>query len=176
VKLKLIFVCLAIALVQATPLNAQSVSPAGFYSKKRGGAGEMRVHKAGADWRIFLTAGGIPRPRGLTDADCALIVVGEIEGNTFQGEVKYELDVSDLEAQREALLDYLKGGSSKPSSDIDVEAGLKMTITFAPQSATVNHADLGEGPKVCTAHTGIFGRYTKDRIRCSTLLQYNCPR
>jgi len=139
-------------------------SPAGHYTKKRGGAGEMRVQKAGADWRIFVNAGGIPRPRGATDADCALIVVGAIEGNTFQGEVKYDLDPSELEAQRKAVLDYLNGGSSKPSSDIDVEAGLKMTITFAPQSATVHDVDWGPG-KACTEHTGIFGRYMKDRQR-----------
>ena len=43
VKLKLIFVCLAIALAQITPLNAQAVSPPGHYSKKSGGAGEMAI-------------------------------------------------------------------------------------------------------------------------------------
>ena len=105
-----------------------------------------------------------------------LIVVGAIEGNTFQGEVKYDLDTPQLEAQRKVVLDYLNGGSSKPSSNIDVEAGVKMTITFAPKSATVNDVDWGFPPKVCTPRTGIFGRYTKDRIRCSTLLQYYCPR
>src|SRR5262245_57398592 len=114
-----------------------------------------------ARWRR-RNAGGIPRPRGLTAADCALIVVGTIERNTFQGEVKYELDASELEAQRKAVLDYLKGGSS--SSDINVEPDLMMSITFAPQSATVNDVDWGpRGP--CPEHTGIFGRYTKDRSR-----------
>src|SRR5215510_9546940 len=161
-KLKLLFVSVAITLAQITPSDAQSISPAGHYTKKRGGAGEMWVQKAGTEWRIFVNAGGIPKPRGLTAADCALIVVGTIERNTFQGEVKYELDASELEAQRKAVLDYLKGGSSKPSSDIDVEPDLVMSITFAPQSATVNDVDWGpRGP--CPEHTGIFGRYTKEK-------------
>src|SRR5215831_8689233 len=112
-KLKLLLVSVAIALAQITPSDAQSVSPAGHYTKKRGGAGEIRAQKVGAEWRIFVNAGGIPRPRGRTAADCALIAVGAIEGNTFQGEVKYELDVAELEAQRTAVLDYLKGGSSR---------------------------------------------------------------
>jgi hypothetical protein len=162
VKLKLIFVCLAIALAQITPSDAQSISPAGHYTKKRYGPGDLWVQKAGAEWRIFVNAGGIPRPRGRTAPDCAVIAVGAIEGNTFQGEVKYGLDGPELEAQRKAVLDYVKGGSSKPGSDIDVEAGLKMTITFAPQTATVNDVDWGaRGP--CPEQTGIFGRYTKDR-------------
>jgi len=161
-KLKLISGCLAIALVHITPSNAKSVSPAGHYTKKRGGPGEVWVQKAGAEWRILVNAAGIPRPRGRTAADCALIVIGTIERNTFQGEVKYELDASELEAQRKAVLDYLKGGSSKPSSDIDVEPDLVMSITFAPQSATVNDVDWGpRGP--CPEHTGIFGRYTKEK-------------
>src|SRR5215813_7650703 len=117
-KLKLLFVSVAIALAQITPSDAQSISPAGHYTKKRGGAGEMWVQKAGAEWRIFVSACGIPRG-GATAADCAMIVVGTIERNTFQGEVKYELYTSELEAQRKAVLDYLKGGSS--SSDINVE-------------------------------------------------------
>jgi hypothetical protein len=89
VKLKLMFACLAIASVQITPLNAQSVSPEGHYTKKAGGPGEMRVEKSEGGWRVFVVAGGIPRPRGLTAADCALVAVGAIEGNTFQGEIKY---------------------------------------------------------------------------------------
>src|SRR5262245_2057348 len=109
-KLKLLFVSLAIALAQITSSDAQSISPAGYYTKKRGGPGEMRVQKAGGEWRIFVNAGGIPRPRGLTAADCALLVVGAIEGNTFQGEVKYDLDTSELKARRKAVLDYLNGG------------------------------------------------------------------
>src|SRR5215467_8757804 len=103
-KLKLISGCLAIALVHITPSNAKSVSPGGHYTKKRGGPGEVWVQKAGAEWRILVNAAGIPRPRGRTAADCALIVVGTIERNTFQGEVKYELDASELEAQRKAVL------------------------------------------------------------------------
>jgi hypothetical protein len=91
VKLKLISGCLAIALVvQSTASDAQPVSPAGHYTKKRYGPGEMWVQKAGAEWRIFVWAGGYPRGPGgsLTAADCALIAVGAIEGHTFQGEVK----------------------------------------------------------------------------------------
>jgi hypothetical protein len=56
----LIFVCLAIALMQITPLNAQSVSPAGHYSKRSGGAGEMRVKKSENGWRVFVNAAGVP--------------------------------------------------------------------------------------------------------------------
>jgi hypothetical protein len=161
VKLKLIFVCLAIALAQITPSDAQSISPAGHYTKKRYGPGDLWVQKAGAEWRIFVWAGGVPRGPATTQ-DCALIAVGAIEGKTFQGEVKYDFDASEFKAQRKAGLDYLKGGSSKPSSanSDDVEAGLKMTITFAPQSATVNDVDW-EAP--CPKHAGIFGRYTKRR-------------
>ena len=74
-KLKLIFVCLAIALVQITPLNAQAVSPPGHYSKKSGGAGEMRVEKSEGDWRIFVIAGGVGCQvlRGLTDVTQRLL-------------------------------------------------------------------------------------------------------
>jgi hypothetical protein len=167
-KLKLLFVSVAIALAQIAPSDAQSISPAGYYTKKRGGPGEMRVQKVGAEWRIFINAAGYPRPRGLTGPDCALIAVGAIEGNTFQGEVKYGLDTSELKAQRNAVLDYLKGDSSKPSSDIDVEAGVKMTITFTTQSATVNDVDWSAEQDPCTPHTGIFGRYTKDQKRLLT--------
>jgi len=142
-KLKLIFASLAIALVQITPLNAQSVSSAGHYTKKRGGAGEMRVEKTGEGWRVFVSAGGIPRG-GATAADCALIAVGAIKGNTFQGEIKYNLDPSD----------------AKPSPDNAVEAGHKMTVTFAPQSATLTAADVVD---ICPVGTGIFGGYTKGR-------------
>ena len=166
-KPKLLFVSLAIALAQIAPSDAQSISPTGYYTKKRGGPGQMRVQKVGAEWRIFITAAGYPRG-GRTDPDCALIAVGEIEGNTFQGEVKYSLDTSELKAQRNAVLDYLKGGSSKPSSDIDVEAGVKMTITFTTQSATVNDVDWSAEQSPCTPHTGIFGRYTKDQKRLLT--------
>jgi hypothetical protein len=165
VKLKLIFVCLAIALVQITPSDAQSISPAGHYNKKRGGPGEMWVQKAGAEWRTFVNAAGYPRGPGgsLTAADCGLIVVGAIEGKTFQGEIKYIFDVLGA-PQREAVLDYLKGGSSKPSLD-DVEAGHKLTITFAPQSATLPDGQFSVVEAGCPQHTGLLGRYTKDRNR-----------
>ncbi len=84
-KLKLILVCLAIALVQITPSDAQSISPAGHYTyNRRGQLGEMRVQKAGAEWRVFVLAGGAPRGPA-TAADCGLIAAGAIEGKTFQG-------------------------------------------------------------------------------------------
>jgi hypothetical protein len=167
-KLTLVLVSLAIPLAQIAPSDAQSISPAGHYTKKRGGPGEMRVQKVGAEWRIFVGAGGYPRPRGLTASDCDLIAVGAIEGDTFQGEVKYSLAPPELKAQRKAMLDYLKGGSSKLSSGIDVEAGVKMTITFTTQSATVNDVDWSAEQDPCTPHTGIFGRYTKDQKRLLT--------
>ena len=130
-KLKLISGCLAIALMQIAPSNAQSVSPAGHYTyNRRGQLGEMRVQKVGAEWRIFVIAAGAPRGPA-TAADCGLLAVGAIEGKTFQGEIKYIFDNTDSNA----ALDYLKGGNSKPN-DIDVEAGHKITITFAPQSAS----------------------------------------
>jgi hypothetical protein len=50
--------------------------------------GEMRVEKSEGGWRVFVVAGGEPRG-GATAADCALVAVGAIEGNTFQGEIKY---------------------------------------------------------------------------------------
>jgi hypothetical protein len=140
-KLKLIFVCLAVALVQITSLNAQSLSPASHYTKKRGGAGEMRVQKTGEGWRVFVDAGGIPRG-GATTADCVLIAVGEIKGNTFQGEIKNQLGTAD----------------DKPSPDNAVESGHKLTITFAPEVATVTAADV---EFICGGGTGIFGRYTR---------------
>ena len=160
-KLKLISGCLAIALVQITPLNAQATSPAGHYSKKSGGPGEMRVKKSEDGWRIFVIAAGYPRPRGLTAADCGLIAVGAIEGNTFQGEIKY---VFDNTVDRKAVLDYLKGGNSKPS-DIDVEAGHKLTVTFASQSATLPNGQSSVVAAGCPDRTGLFGRYTMDRKR-----------
>jgi hypothetical protein len=161
-KLKIIFVFLAIALAQITPLNAQAVSPAGHYSKKSGGAGEMRVEKSEGGWRIFVIAGGYPRPRGLTAADCGLIAVGAIEGNTFQGEIKY---VFDNTVDRKAALDYLKGGNSKPGDSEEAEAGHKLTITFARQSATLPDGQFSVVAAGCPDHTGLFGRYTKDRNR-----------
>ena len=142
-NLKLIFVSIAIALLQVAPLNAQSASPEGRYTKRSGGAGEMRVQKTGEDWRIFVSAGGIPRG-GATAADCTLIAVGGIKGNTFQGEIK----------------NYLEPRDAKPGPENAVDAGHKMTINFAAQSATLTAAD-----DVCGNGTGIFGRYTKDRKR-----------
>ena len=142
-KPTLMLLCLAVALVQTKPLNAQSVSPAGHYTKKSGGLGEMRVEKTPEGWRIFVSAGGIPN-RGATAADCSLIAVGAVNGNAFQGEIKYSLDPSD----------------AKPGPDNAVESGHKMTISFAPQSASVTYAEVGS---ICGERTGIFGRYTKDR-------------
>jgi len=47
VKLKLIFVGLTIGLVQITPSDAQSISPAGHYTyNRRGQLGEMRVQRS----------------------------------------------------------------------------------------------------------------------------------
>jgi hypothetical protein len=142
-KLILVFVSLAVALAQTTPSNAQSISPAGRYTKKSGGAGEMRVQKTEQGWRVFIDAGGIPRG-GATAADCILIAVGNIKDNTFQGEIKYQLGEVD----------------EKPSADNAVDSGHKMTITFAPQFATATAADLFD---LCGSHNGLFGRYTKDR-------------
>jgi hypothetical protein len=59
VKVKLISIALAGALVPITPLNAQSTSPAGHYTKKRDGEGKMRVEKTGEEWRV--TAARRPR-------------------------------------------------------------------------------------------------------------------
>ena len=150
-KLKLVSVSLAIALAQITPSNAQSISPAGHYSKKSGGPGEMRVEKSEGGWRVFVVAGGYPRPRGLTAADCGLIALGAIEGNTFQGEIKYRFDV---ERDFKTIM----------IPDNAVEAGHNLTITFAPQSATLPDGNdlVAAG---CPDHTGLFGRYTKDRKR-----------
>jgi hypothetical protein len=146
-KLKLVFASLAIALAQIPPSNAQSVSPAGHYSKKRDGAGEMRVEKSEGGWRVSVNAGGVPRPRGMTAADCGLVAVGAIEGNTFQGEIKYTTWPPDF----------------KPSPDYAVEAGHKLTITFAAQSATLPDGQYDVVAAGCPDHTGLFGRYTKDR-------------
>jgi hypothetical protein len=148
---KLLVVYLAIALAQITPSNAQSISPTGHYSKKSNGAGEMRVEKSEGGWRVFVVAGGYPRPRGLTAADCALIAVGAIEGNTFQGEIKY---LGDVERDFKTLM----------IPDHAVEAGHNLTITFASQSASLPDGNdlVAAG---CPDHTGLFGRYTKDRKR-----------
>ena len=144
-KPKPVFVSLAIAVAQITPSNAQSISPAGHYTKKSGGAGEMRVEQTGEGWRVFVTAGGIPRG-GATAADCTLIAVGPFKNNTLQGEIKYNLDTAD----------------AKPSPDNAVQSGHKMSVTFTPQFATVSAADVGD---ICGNVTGLFGRYTKDRKR-----------
>jgi hypothetical protein len=140
--LKLVFVSL-VALAQITPSNAQSVSPAGHYSKKSGGAGEMRVEQTGDGWRVFVTAGGIPRGSA-TAADCTLIAVGALKNNTLQGEIKYNLDTA----------------VAKPGPDNAVQSGHNMSVTFTPQFATVSTADVGD---ICGNGTGILGRYTKDR-------------
>jgi hypothetical protein len=150
-KLKLIFVSLAIAFVQIAPSNAQSISPAGHYTKMSGGLGEMRVEKSEGGWRVFVRAGGGERPRGLTAADCALVAVGAIEGNTFQGEIKY---LGDEERDFKTMM----------IPDNAVEAGHNLTITFAPQSATLPDGNdlVAAG---CPDHHGLLGRYTKDRKR-----------
>jgi hypothetical protein len=144
-KFKIIFVFLAIALAQITPSDAQSISPAGHYTKKRGSAGEMRVERTAEGWRVFVTAGGIPRG-GATAADCTLIVVGALKNNTLEGEIKYNLDTTD----------------ARPSPENAVEPGHKMTITLAPQLATITYAEVDT---VCGMGSGIVGRYTKDRNR-----------
>jgi hypothetical protein len=151
-KLKLIFVSLAIALVQITPSDADSVSPAGHYSKRSGGPGEMRVEKSEGGWRVFVVAGGYPRPRGLTAADCALVAAGAIEGNTFQGEIKY---LGDVQRDFKTMM----------IPDNAVEAGHNLTITFAPQSATLPDGQNDVVAAGCPDHTGLFGRYTRDRKR-----------
>jgi hypothetical protein len=149
-RLKFVLFSLAIALAQITPSNAQSISPAGHYSKKSGGPGQMRVEKSEGGWRVFVVAGGVPRPRGLTAADCALIAVGAIEGNTFQGEIKY---LGDVERDFKTMM----------IPDHAVEAGHNLTITFALQSATLPDGQYDVVAAGCPDHTGLFGRYTKDR-------------
>jgi hypothetical protein len=141
VKLKLISVALAGALMLITPLNAQSISPAGHYTKKRGGEGKMHVEKTGEGWTVFVVAGGIPKG-GATAADCTLIAAGAIKGNTFQGEIKYGGDMGD----------------EKPGPNFAVEAGHKMNIAFAPKFATLTTADAGD---ICGNGTGLFGRYDR---------------
>jgi len=142
-RVKHILASLAIALTQIMPLNAQSVSPAGHYAKKSGGAGQMRVEKMGEGWRVFVTAGGIPAS-GATAADCTLIAVGALKNNILQGEIKYNLDTAD----------------AKPGPENAVQSGHKMSVTFTPQFATVSAADVDD---ICGSGTGIFGRYTKNR-------------
>lgn len=142
-KDKLILAFIAIALMQIAPLNAQTVSPAGHYTKKSGGAGQMRVEQAAKGWRVFVTAGGIPSG-GATAADCTLIAVGALRNNVLHGEIKYNLDTSD----------------AKPSPENAVQPGHKMSITFTPQFATVSAADVDD---ICGNGTGVFGRYTKNR-------------
>jgi hypothetical protein len=142
VNLKLVSGCLAISLVQVTAVEAQPASPSGHYTKKRDGAGEMRVEKTSEGWRVFVSAGGVPRG-GATAADCTLNAVGEIKGNTFQGEIKNQ-----------------PAPDEKPGPDNAVVPGHKMTITFAPQIATLTAADVDT---LCGQGTGIFGRYTKRR-------------
>jgi len=148
-KLKLVFLSLAIAAGQITSSNAQSISPTGHYSKKSGGPGEMRVEKSDDGWRVFVVAGGYPRPRGLTAADCALVAVRAMEGKTFQGEIKY---LGDVERDFKTMM----------IPDHAVEAGHNLTITFAPQSATLPDGNdlVAAG---CPEHHGLLGRYTKDR-------------
>jgi hypothetical protein len=142
VKLKLVSGCLGISLAQVAALGATPLSPTGHYTKQRDGAGEMRVEKTSEGWRVVVRAGGIPRG-GATAADCTLITVGEIKGNTFQGEIKYQ-----------------PAADEKPGPDNAVEPGHKMTITFAPQFATLTTADVNT---LCGQGTGLFGRYTKRR-------------
>jgi hypothetical protein len=149
-KLKLVFVSLAIALAQITPSNAQSISPAGHYTKKSLGLGEMGVEKSEGGWRVFVRAGGGERPRGLTAADCALVAVGAIEGNTFRGEIKY---LGGVERDSKTMM----------IPDNAVEAGHNLTITFAPQSATLPDGQSDVVAAGCPDHTGLLGRYTKDR-------------
>ena len=79
-KLKLIFVCLAVALVQIPPLNAQSVSPEGRYTRtiKAGGRGDMRVEKTGEGWRVFIRAAGSEVAKERAAGDCIHICRGRL--------------------------------------------------------------------------------------------------
>jgi hypothetical protein len=147
---KFVFVSLAIAWAAITSSSAQSISPAGHYTKKSGSPGEMRVEKSEDGWRVLVRAGGIPRPRGLTAADCALVAVGAIEGNTFQGEIKY---LGDVQRDFKTMM----------IPDNTVEAGHNLTITFAPQSATLPDGHNDVVAAGCPDHTGLLGGYTKDR-------------
>src|SRR5262245_39556783 len=63
--------------------------------------------------------------------------------------------VFDNTVDRKAALDYLKGGNSKPS-DIDVEAGHKLTVTFASQSATLPDGQSSVVAAGCPDRTGLF--------------------
>jgi hypothetical protein len=143
VKLKLISIVLAGALAPNTPLNAQSMSPAGHYTKKRGGEGTMNVEKTDEGWRVSVVAGGTPNG-GATAADCTLIAVGALKANAFQGEIKYGGDMGD----------------EKPGPNFAIDAGHKMNIAFEPKFATLKTADVAD---ICGNGTGVFGRYTKDR-------------
>ena len=148
-KLKLLLVSLSIALAQSAT-DAQPIYPAGHYSKKSGGAGKMQVEQTGDGWRVFVIAAGAPRPRGLTAADCGLIAMGAIEGNMFRGEIKYTV---------------WPDNDFKISADNAVEAGHDLTITFAPQSATLPDGQYDVVAAGCPDRTGLFGRYTKEQKR-----------
>ena len=143
-KLKLLL-SFALAWALVAPSSAQSVSPLGHYAKKRGGAGEMLVQNDKGTFRVFVSAGGTPNG-GATAADCTLIAFGAIKGNVFQGDIKYRLETPE----------------DKPGPENEVDVGHKMTITFAPKSATLSDADIDQ---LCGAGAGVFGPYVKDRRR-----------
>jgi hypothetical protein len=141
-NMKLMLVFLAVVFPQITLSNAQSASPAGHYSKKLNGAGEMWVQETKEGWRVIVSAGGVPNG-GATAADCTLIAVGAISASTFQGEIKYQPDTLDDE----------------PGPDNAVEPGRKLTITFVPRSASLTYAEV-DG--LCGIGAGVFGRYIKE--------------
>jgi hypothetical protein len=142
--MKILYVALIVTMTTCALAHAQTVSPIGHYSKKLAGKGEIMVQKRTNDWAVFVDAAGIPRGAG-TAADCPLLAYGQMDGNTFHGEIKYNVDI---------------GSGDKPGPDNAVDPGNNITIVFTPKSATLTKID-DDG--VCGLGTGIFGRYTKDK-------------
>ena len=170
-KLRLMFVCLAVASVQIAPLNAQSVSPEGRYTRKTTpnairdphiGTGDMRVEKTGEGWHVFVRA-AMSNISGFRGAeDCMLIAEGEIKGNTFQGEIKYTPDTWDTWDKLPSPDPHCQNGKLWGICADAAEPRQKITITFTPQSATPSPVG-DEGANICGRYTSMWDRYTKRR-------------
>ncbi len=126
--------------------DAESSSPIGHYSKRRGGNGELLVEANGAVWTLRVDAGGIPRGAA-TAADCPLVAIGQLNGVKFSGEIKY----TDY--------DYLTNGkwTAHPSVEDKVDPGHPISVTFKPGAALVET----DASDICGAGEGVSGLYVK---------------
>ncbi|NEX94850.1 hypothetical protein [Caulobacter sp. 17J65-9] len=128
---------LILALAAPVAAGAAAGDVGGVYLRSKPAAGEMRIKRAGAAWRIDLTAGSPPMGAA-TSADCSLAAVGPLkDGKIVADFVPFENDLmsvtaADLAGKHRRVVVAFDGAVAKVvSADISGSCGWNADVTGA---------------------------------------------